>query len=114
MNTAYLIQCRRELIDHVRALAAVGTDREQAVANARTYLLAHGWLDPKPLAPLTDREQDQLRELKGWSGVDEDWARPMDVGGRDGSDHSRVLMRLVAKGYARMKRHGGAWRYAIR
>lgn len=41
---------------------------------------------------LTLREQEVLNEL------DSEWSRPMDVGGRDGSDHSRVLKSLARKG----------------
>jgi hypothetical protein len=32
------------------------------------------------------------------------WVRPMDIGGRDGSDHSAILKRLAAKGYAERRR----------
>jgi hypothetical protein len=43
---------------------------------------------------LTEREEEILYQLPN------DWCRPMDIGGRDGSDHSAVLKRLAEKGYA--------------
>lgn len=40
-------------------------------------------------------EQDMLKDLHAYRG---EWRRPMDLGGSDGSKHSRVLARLVNKG----------------
>lgn len=45
---------------------------------------------------LTAREREVLAQLKeDWPN---EWVRPMDIGGRDGSDHSRVLKALAVKG----------------
>lgn len=52
---------------------------------------------------LTPRQEEVLNELP-----DEGWWRPMDIGGRDGSDHSAVLASLVKKGLAERKHRGGA------
>jgi len=43
------------------------------------------------LLRISDRQQEVLRSLIDLDG----WARPMDVGGRDQSHHSRTLMQLV-------------------
>lgn len=48
------------------------------------------------------------REAEVFYQVPECWARPMDIGGRDGSDHSAVLKRLVRKGYVE-KRRRNTW-----
>jgi hypothetical protein len=40
---------------------------------------------------LTEREEEILYQLPN------DWCRPMDIGGRDGSDHSAVLKRLAER-----------------
>lgn len=69
---------------------------------------------------LTAREREVLRHLRTYC-EDHDykcrdgrvitfngkgWARPMDVGGHNGSDHSYVLARLVKKGYVERKARG--------
>lgn len=46
---------------------------------------------------LTEREREVLKELTA------DWVRPMDIGGRNGSDHSQVLSSLVRKGLVERK-----------
>lgn len=46
---------------------------------------------------LTVRESEILATLKmDWPN---EWVRPMDIGGRNGSDHSRVLTALARKGH---------------
>lgn len=50
------------------------------------------------MTPLTAREQAVLEDLP------DDWVRPMDIGGRDGSDHSAILRRLALRGYAERRR----------
>jgi predicted transcriptional regulator len=53
----------------------------------------------QPAAPaLSERQAEVLAEL------DADWVRPMDIGGRDAGDHSRVLRALVRKGLAEKRR----------
>ena len=47
---------------------------------------------------LTPRQAELLAEVKAIGFDVGEWFRPMDVGGRNGSDHSRVLAELVAKG----------------
>ena len=52
------------------------------------------------MSELTERELDVLWALAGFGN---DWARPMDCGGRDASYHSRVLYKLANAGLAEMK-----------
>lgn len=59
---------------------------------------------------LSELERELLESLT------DEWVRPMDVGGTDGSHHSATLTRLVRYGLAERKRHyvgvsGGHWRY---
>lgn len=49
---------------------------------------------------LTERERKILDKL------DEEWVRPMDVGGGSHSHHSATLNRLVEKGFAERRRRG--------
>lgn len=50
---------------------------------------------------MNEQDVEVLRELR-----DGEWLRPMDVGGSDGSHHSRTLSRLVGRGLAeRQKRN---------
>jgi len=46
---------------------------------------------------LTERERDVLASLT------DEWVRPMDIGGRDSSYHSRVLASLFRKGLVERK-----------
>ena len=48
---------------------------------------------------LSPRELELLRWLD-----DEQWVRPMDIGGRDGSHHSATLTRLASRGLAERKK----------
>lgn len=48
--------------------------------------------------------RDQLDVL---DQVCEQWLRPMDMGGRDGSNHSAILSALVRKGLVERKQRGG-------
>jgi len=71
-------------------------------------LRSSGWSGAEQPIPdaaptLTDRQLDVL-----WQ-VDETWLRPMDMGGRDGSDHSAVLAALVRKGLVERKQRGGSY-----
>lgn len=62
---------------------------------------------------MTPRQRELLRALCDVDG--DDFVRPMDVGGTDGSHHSKTLRQLVAKGYAERRERGGwtrnAWGY---
>jgi hypothetical protein len=62
---------------------------------------------------LTDREREVLRELASFARSaaahpdwHPQWAKPMDVGGRDGSHHSYTLGKLVTKGLAEKRQRG--------
>lgn len=69
---------------------------------------------------LTEREQRMLLGLYRWQKV---WAkytgaRPLDLGGRNGSDHSYLLNRLVKYGLVERKARSplttrGSYRYAL-
>lgn len=58
---------------------------------------------------LTDRQRELLVHLD-----DELWLRPMDVGGTDGSHHSRTLAQLARKGLAEESRGGDSARGTAR
>jgi hypothetical protein len=49
---------------------------------------------------ISDRQLDVLDTLAVYG----DWARPMDVGARDGSHHSATLSQLASKGLAERKK----------
>ena len=48
---------------------------------------------------MNEQEREVLGELRGG-----DWVRPMDVGGTDGSHHSRTLARLSEQGLAERRK----------
>jgi hypothetical protein len=49
---------------------------------------------------LSDRQRDVLDSL----AIHGDWARPMDIGARDGSHHSATLSRLARQGLVERKK----------
>jgi hypothetical protein len=51
---------------------------------------------------LPERQLDVLDTLAVYG----DWARPMDIGARDGAHHSATLMALVRKGLAKRRLRG--------
>jgi hypothetical protein len=51
---------------------------------------------------ISDRQSDVLDSL----AVLGDWARPMDIGARDGSHHTMTLRALVNKGFAERRLRG--------
>jgi hypothetical protein len=60
---------------------------------------------------LTERDREVLYQLPK-----DEFVRPMDVGGTNGSHHSQTLCRLARLGLVEQKRHykgvsGGHWRY---
>lgn len=69
--------------------------------------------------PLRPRDHEVLTDLSLRKG----WSRPMDVGGRDSSHHSRTLQKLCAHGLARKAKRAtlmnyigggrGSWIYRI-
>lgn len=70
---------------------------------------------------LSDQERQLLRGLifghKNAQEIGEPgaaWLRPMDLGGRNSSWHSRVLARLVKKGYAERRTRGSNRSYTYR
>lgn len=56
-------------------------------------------------ALLTENEREILWSTAG-DGPDE-WIRPMDAGGRNGSHHSATLRKLVKRGLFTMRQLGG-------
>lgn len=68
-------------------------------AKRRTALLPHG-AGPAPLKKISDRQLDVLDALAAYG----DWARPMDIGARDGSHHSATLSGLARRGLAERKK----------
>lgn len=56
---------------------------------------------------MTDNEREVLIELDACKRRGPEWARPMDLGGRDASHHSGTLKRLVAQGLAATRQYGG-------
>ena len=54
------------------------------------------------------------RELELFEQLTDRWVRPMDIGGRNGSDHSRVLASLVRKGLVERKTRGSHRSYVYR
>lgn len=58
---------------------------------------------------LSEREKEVAESL--WVfGRGREWARPMDIGGRDASHHSMTLARLSKKGLVERKERGGVIR----
>lgn len=62
---------------------------------------------------VTGRQREVLESLRDFAY--ESWVRPMDVGGKDQSHHSKTLAQLVKKGLAERREGGGhtrnVWRY---
>lgn len=56
--------------------------------------------EPAPAPRISEREKDVLDSLTAYK----DWARPMDVGGRDGSHHSMTLSQLARRGLVERKK----------
>lgn len=53
---------------------------------------------------LTEREREVLKEMV--LHHPQEWLRPMDLGGSDGSYHGGVLRRMVKKGLVEQKDRG--------
>jgi hypothetical protein len=70
----------------------------------RTALLPQA-ADKRPR--LSDRQLDVLESLAAYG----DWARPMDVGARDGSHHSATLSGLTKRGLAERKKQHAIYCY---
>jgi len=68
---------------------------------------------------LTDQELDVLRSLEYWHRSGErKGARPLDLGGRNGSHHSATLNKLVRRGLVSRKARSplttrGSYRYSL-
>lgn len=58
-------------------------------------------------APLSERQRDVLESL----AVHGEWARPMDIGARDGSHHSQTLSGLAKRGLAEKKKFHAIYCY---
>lgn len=58
-------------------------------------------------------EIDLLELLRTFDSPD-GWARPMDLGGSDGSNHSQVLTRMVERGLVERQERGGWTRKSYR
>jgi hypothetical protein len=50
-------------------------------------------------AVLSSKQQDVLDSLAVFGGRSRAWARPMDIGARDGSHHTGTLRALIKKGF---------------
>lgn len=69
--------------------------------NKRTPLLPRA-IDDARAVQISDRQLDVLDSL----AVFGDWARPMDIGARDGSHHTMALRALMTKGLAERRLRG--------
>lgn len=49
--------------------------------------------------PLTENQMEVIQQF----GTETRWLRPLDLGGRDGSNHSAVLAQLVRRGLVESK-----------
>ena len=49
------------------------------------------------MSNLTARQRDVLDSLAIYGGDSREWARPMDIGARDGSHHTGTLRTLIRK-----------------
>lgn len=60
---------------------------------------------------MTNAEFAILNEMASKAG----WLRPMDFGGTDASGHSKIAIRMIAKGWVERDRRGQgrAYRYSI-
>lgn len=97
--------------------------RRCAVGNvtASTY----GADDMPTYRRISENEYDVLNELAACDRArqrvldhEPGWARPMDVGGSDGSHHSKTLAALYRRGYAERARRSafgtrGSWLYKV-
>ena len=50
------------------------------------------------MTALSPKQRDVLASLAVFGGRTRAWARPMDIGARDGSSHTGVLRALIKKG----------------
>lgn len=58
------------------------------------------------MRPLTENQADLLDQF---DPADSSWLRPLDLGGRDGSNHSAVLAQLARRGLVEVRqRSAGA------
>jgi len=66
-------------------------------------------------------QAETLRELRVWLKFDtqyDGWARPLDIGGSNGSHHSNTLRRMIGLGWVESKSRSvfagrGSYRYRI-
>lgn len=77
----------------------------------------------RPIAPLTPRDIEVLHDLVAFmfSPHAPTWARPLDIGGTNGSHHSATLAKLTKRGLVERVQRGtldlfpgatrGAWQY---
>lgn len=80
----------------------------EAGLNAAQTLPRPAWTPPAPPA-MSDEAWEVLGELK-YTNLDasykQPWARPLDIGGGSGSNHSALLLMLVRHGFAESKQRG--------
>lgn len=60
---------------------------------------------------ITPAQRDVLDSLAGFGGRARAWARPMDIGARDGSHHSATLGALAKRGLVDRKKYHAIYCY---
>jgi hypothetical protein len=66
------------------------------------------------IKPLTEKDREILHELVGQTEAGVEWVRPMNLGARDGSDHSHRLLKMERYGFVEKKRYGSSRSYQYR
>jgi hypothetical protein len=109
----------REVTDAVATLTArtsfspIASNSSAATSSAVAVRMRNSKKQPSSLLPraannergagraqISDQQVDVLGSLAAFGG----WARPMDIGGRDGSHHSATLSQLARKGLVERKK----------
>lgn len=62
-------------------------------------------MDTTSAPTLTEQQTEMLQQC-----APDEWLRPMDMGGRDGSHHSSTLRTLIRKGLVERKPRTEGWR----
>lgn len=62
------------------------------------YDPASGKDNHDPTLELTEAQRELMSALRSAHSAGVEWVRPIDLGGKDGSNHSQVLAQLVKRG----------------